>query len=91
VRKQSTMHRRSRSLETETAATNFPAPARTETQPKGLHTRDRFKPTHLNAGAAESNTQPVEMPHRADKASASPSQFSAGRTDESQIDESGKK
>jgi hypothetical protein len=86
MRKQSTMHRPTRSIETETAATTFPAPARTETQPKGLYARDRAKPTHLNTGAAESHTQPVEMPHRADTTSSSKGHSNVGR-DERELDE----
>jgi hypothetical protein len=78
MRKQSKIHLRSRSIETETAATTFPPPARTETQPKGLFARDRFRPTHLNTGAAESHTEPVDMPHRADTASAGTGQSNAG-------------
>jgi hypothetical protein len=78
MRKQSKMHLRSRSIETETAATTFPIPARTETQPKGLFARDRFKPTHLNTGAAESHTEPVEMPHHANTASTSTGQPNIG-------------
>lgn len=77
MRKQSTMHRSSRSPEIETPTTTFPAPVRTETQPKGLHARDRARPTHLDTGAAESHTQPVDMPRHTDTASTSSDQSDA--------------
>jgi hypothetical protein len=75
MKKQSSMHRSNPSIQPETTAATFLGSARQESYPKGLHAGDRGKPTHLDAGAAESHTRPVEMPHRADTASAS-----AGRT-----------
>ena len=58
MKKQSDFRSPSRIRESETAANNFPAPAFTESRPKGLV--DREHPTHLTRGAAESHTDPVQ-------------------------------
>lgn len=84
MKKQSTAHRKNQPIQPETSAATFLGSVRTNPQPKGLFAHDRGKPTHLDAGAAESHTQPVEMPHRADTASANKGQSSARRTNESQ-------
>lgn len=75
MKKQSSMDRSNRSIQPETTAATFLGSATQESYPKGLHAGDRGKPTHLDAGAAESHTRPVEMPHRVDATPAN-----AGRT-----------
>jgi hypothetical protein len=65
MKKQSDMHSQHRVRESETLTTNFPAPAFTESKPKGV--QDRSHPGHISRGAAESRTDPVEdapqVPH----------------------------
>ena len=58
MKKQSDFHRPNRVRESETAANNFPAPAFTESQPRGV--QDPEHPTHITRGAAESHTDPVK-------------------------------
>jgi len=86
MKKQSTVHRKNQPLQPETSAATFLGSAKWNPQPKGLFAHDRGKPTHLDTGAAESHTQPVEMPHRGDTASA---KSGAGRTNGSQTAGSG--
>lgn len=78
MKKQSTVHRKNQPIQPETSAATFLGSARSSPQPKGLFDHDRGKPTHLDAGAAESQTRPVEMPHRSDRASARTGQSSTG-------------
>jgi hypothetical protein len=58
MKKQSDFHTPSRVRESETPTNNFPAPAFTESRPKGI--TDRNHPGHISRGAAESNTDPVK-------------------------------
>jgi hypothetical protein len=57
MKKQSDLHAPSRVRESETQINNLPAPAFTESRPKGV--QDRSHPGHLTRGAAESGTNPV--------------------------------
>jgi hypothetical protein len=58
MKKQSDMHAPSRVRESEIVTTNIPAPAFTESRPKGV--QDREHPGHITRGAAESHTNPVD-------------------------------
>jgi hypothetical protein len=89
MKKQSTVHRKNQPIQPETSSATFLGSVGSNPQPKGLFAHDRGKPTHLDAGAAESHTKPVEMPHHADTASANKGQSNAGRTNESQTAGSG--
>jgi hypothetical protein len=60
MKKQATVHRSSRIPESETATSTFPNPAMTDSQPKGVFDHDQMRPTHINKGAAESHTKPVD-------------------------------
>lgn len=62
MKKQSRGHRVDR--QDVSMVTPFPGQSLVGSKPRGLHTGDRGKPTHLNAGAAEPRTRPVEMPNR---------------------------
>lgn len=65
MKKQSSIHRSNRVRESETPTTQFPPPAFSETQPRGLHSRSSAKPTHLRTGAAEApHTKPVSDQRR---------------------------
>lgn len=59
-----------------------PSPGQTMpgSKPHGVHTRERGKPTQLSAGAAESKTQPVEVPHRSSGSTASGTHSTKSRT-----------
>jgi hypothetical protein len=58
MKKQSDFNAPTRVRESETAVNNMPAPAFTESRPKGVH--DYAHPTHISRGAAESQTDPVK-------------------------------
>lgn len=58
MKKQAETHMPSRVRESETVVTNMPAPAFTESRPKGIH--DYAHPGHISRGAAESQTDPVK-------------------------------
>lgn len=89
MKKQSTVHRKNQPIQPETSAATFLGSATTNPQPKGLFAHDRGKPTHLDTGAAESHTKPVEMPHRADTSSSNKGQSSEGKVNEGQTAGSG--
>lgn len=57
MKKQSDTHSPSRIRESETPANNIPAPAFTESRPRGV--MDRAHSGHVTRGAAESPTNPV--------------------------------
>ncbi|HEY1766048.1 MAG TPA: hypothetical protein VGG26_00240 [Terracidiphilus sp.] len=61
MRKQSDQHVPSRVRESETQVNNLPAPAFSESRPKGV--LDRSHPGHITRGAAESATDPVHDAH----------------------------
>ncbi|HVU47250.1 MAG TPA: hypothetical protein VHD85_14055 [Terracidiphilus sp.] len=58
MKKQADIHTPSRVRESETVINNIPAPAYTESRPKGVH--DYAHPSHISRGAAESQTDPVK-------------------------------
>lgn len=89
MKKQSTVHRKNLPIQPETSAATFLGSTTSNPQPKGLFAHDRGKPTHLDTGAAESHTKPVEMPHHRDTSSANKGQSSAGKVNESQTAGSG--
>lgn len=59
MKKLSSIHRSNRVRETETPTTQFPVQTPIAPQPKGLHNRSQA--AHLDAGAAEPRTKPVNM------------------------------
>ena len=60
MRKQSSVHTGNRVRESETASATGPQ-TMTGSQPKGVFDHDKMRPTHINSGAAESGTKPVDM------------------------------
>jgi len=58
MKKQANIRTPSRVRESETVVNNIPAPAFTESRPKGVH--DYAHPGQISRGAAESKTDPVE-------------------------------
>lgn len=60
MKKQSHGHREDR--QDVSTVTPFPGQSLVGSKPRGVHTREIAKPTHLNTGAAESHTKPVEVP-----------------------------
>lgn len=62
MKKQSSGHRVDR--QDVSTVTPFPGQSLTGSKPHGVHTGGRNKPTQLSAGAANSTTQPVEVPKR---------------------------
>lgn len=61
MKKQSSVHTGNRVRESETATATFPSQTMTGSQPKGVFDHDRMRPTHINSGAAESGTKPVDV------------------------------
>lgn len=60
MKKQSSGHRVDR--QDVSMVTPFPGQSLVGSKPRGVHTGERAKPTQLSSGAAESKTNPVEMP-----------------------------
>ena len=60
MKKQSKGHREDR--QDVLTVTPFPGNSRTGTKPHGVHAGGSAKPTQLSTGAAESKTQPVQLP-----------------------------
>jgi hypothetical protein len=59
MRKQSSVHNGNSS--SGGPITSIPAPTISNSQPKGVFDHDKMRPTHLNSGAAESGTKPVDV------------------------------
>lgn len=78
MKKQSSGHRVDR--QDVSMVTPFPGQSLTGSKPQGVHTRERAKPTQLNAGAAESRTQPVELPNRGSRTTSSGTRSTRSRT-----------
>lgn len=68
MKKQSKGHRVDR--QDVSMVTPFPGQSLVGSKPRGVHTREIAKPMHLNAGAAESRANPVELPRRGGNAKA---------------------
>lgn len=78
MKKQSSGHREDR--QDVLTVTPFPGNSRTGTKPHGVHAGGRSKPTELNAGAAESKTQPVQLPGNSTRSSAGSTRSTRSRT-----------
>ena len=59
MKKGTSFHKDHRVRETETPTTQFPMQTPTGSQPRGLHNRSQA--AHLDAGAADSRTKPIDL------------------------------
>lgn len=78
MKKQSSGHRVDR--QDVSTVTPFPGQSLTGSKPHGVHAGGRSKPTQLSAGAANSTTQPVELPNRGRRSTSSGMPTSNSRT-----------
>lgn len=78
MKKQSSGHREDR--QDVLTVTPFPGNSRTGTKPHGVHAGGRSKPTQLSTGAAESKTQPVQLPAHTAGSSAGSTRSTRSRT-----------